>query len=165
MKVFRVVVDSSCLIGLSQTGLFNLLKELFSAVYIPDAIYDEVVVKGKDEAGSEDTEFYIKEGWILKKTVNDEVAVNALRPILGKGEAEVIILYKELELDCALIDERTARSMAELMNVNTMGVLGVIDLAVEKELSIDKKKAIDQLRDLGFRISDKLYKKMFPDSK
>jgi len=64
-----------------------------------------------------------------------------------------------------LIDERTARSMAELMNVNTMGVLGIIDLAVERGFPIDKKKAIDQLRDLGFRISDKLYKNMFPNSK
>jgi predicted nucleic acid-binding protein len=165
MKVFRVVADSSCLIGLSQIGLFNLLKELFSEVYIPDAIYDEVVINGKDEAGSEDTEFSIKEGLILKKTVNDEVAVNALRPILGKGEAEVIILYKELELDCALIDEKTARSMAEIMNVNTMGVLGIIDLAAERGFTIDKKKVIDRLRDLGFRISDKLYKKVFPDTK
>ena len=51
------------------------------------------------------------------------------------------------------------------MNVNTMGVLGIIDLAVERGFPIDKKKAIDQLRDLGFRISDKLYKNMFPNSK
>lgn len=84
--------------------------------------------------------------------------------VLGKGEAEVNILCKESGFDCALIDERTARSMAELINVNTMGVLGIIDLAVEKGFSIDKKKAINQLKDLGFRIGDKLYKRIFPDS-
>ena len=165
MKVFRVVVDSSCLIGLAQINLFKLLKELFSEVYIPDAVYNEVVIKGKGEIGSEDTETAIKDGWILKRTINDEVAVNALTTILGKGEAEAIILYKELELDCALIDERTARSMADLMNINTMGVLGIIDSAIKKGFSVDKKKVIDRLKDSGFRISDKLYKKMFPDSK
>lgn len=165
MKVFRVVVDSSCLIGLAQINLFKLLKELFLEVYIPDAVYNEVVIKGKGEIGSEDTESAVKDGWILKRTINDEVAVNALTTILGKGEAEAIILYKELELDCALIDERTARSMADLMNVNTMGVLGIIDSAIKKGFSIDKKKVIDRLKDSGFRISDKLYKKMFPDSK
>src|SRR4030042_1201467 len=117
MKVFRVVVDSSCLIGLAQINLFKLLKELFSEVYIPDAVYEEVVIKGKGEAGSEDTESAVKDGWIIKKTVNDEVAVNALTTILGKGEAEVIILCKELDLDCALIDARTARDMAEIMDV------------------------------------------------
>src|SRR3989338_8222550 len=34
MKNFRVVADSSCLIGLAQINLFHLLKELFSEVYI-----------------------------------------------------------------------------------------------------------------------------------
>lgn len=164
MKVFRVAADSSCLIALAQIGLFKLLKELFSEVYIPDAVYDEVVIRGKGEAGSEDTESAVKDGWIIKKTVNDGVAVNALTTILGKGEAEVIILCKELELDCALIDEKTARDMARLMSVNTIGVLGVIDLAIEKGISIDKKKVVAHLKDLGFRISDKLFKKIFPDS-
>ncbi len=164
MKVFRVAGDSSCLIALAQIGLFKLLKELFSEVYIPDAVYDEVAIKGEGEAGSDDTESAVKDGWIIKKTINDEVAVNALTTILGKGEAEVIILCKELELDCALIDERTARNMAELMNVNTMGVLEVIDLAIERGIPIDKKKVIAHLKDLGFRISDKLFKKIFPDS-
>ncbi len=51
------------------------------------------------------------------------------------------------------------------MNVNTMGVLGIIDLAIVEGLSIDKKKVVDQLKDLGFRISDKLYKRIFPDLK
>ena len=50
------------------------------------------------------------------------------------------------------------------MNVNTMGVLGVIDLAIERGIPIDKKKVIAHLKDLGFRISDKLFKKIFPDS-
>lgn len=161
MKIFQVVADSSCLIGLAQINLFHLLRELFSEVYIPYAVYDEVVIKGEGEAGSKETEDGIKDGWILKKAVNDDMAVSALTTILGKGEAEVIVLCKELGRDYALIDERTARNISELLNVNTMGVLGIIDLAIEKGFSIDKKKAIDKLKDLGFRISDKLYKKMF----
>jgi predicted nucleic acid-binding protein len=165
MKNFRVVADSSCLIGLAQINLFHLLKELFSEVYIPFAVYDEVVIKGRGETGSHETENGLREGWILKKSVNDDVGVSALITILGKGEAEVIILCKELGLDYALIDEKTARNIAELLSVNTMGVLGIIDLAIEKGFSIDKKKAVDRLKDLGFRISDKLYKKIFSDLK
>ena len=48
------------------------------------------------------------------------------------------------------------------MNVNTMGVLGIMDLAIEMGFDIDKKKLVEQLREVGFRISDKLYKRMFP---
>ena len=164
MKAFRVVADSSCLIGLSQVEKFELLKELFSEVYIPHAVYDEVVAKGRGEAGSEETESAVKDGWILKRLVSDKIAVGALSTFLGKGESEVIVLCRELELDYALIDERKARDMAELMSVNTMGVLGIIDLAIEMGFPIVKKRIVGQLIDLGFRISSKLYKKMFSDS-
>jgi predicted nucleic acid-binding protein len=97
------------------------------------------------------------------KDVNDKTAIDALKTILGKGESEVIILCKELRADYALIDERTARHTAGLMSVDTMGVFGIMDLAIEMGFAIDKRYLIKQLRDVGFRISDKLYKRMFGD--
>lgn len=33
MKVFRVVADSNCLIGLAQIKIFALLKEVFAEIY------------------------------------------------------------------------------------------------------------------------------------
>jgi len=162
MKAFRVIVDSSSLIGLAQINQFELLKELFSEVYIPDAVYKEVVIKGKGEPGSEETERAVKNGWLIRKTTADKIAVRALSSTLGEGESEVIILYKELGLELAIIDERTAREKAELMDVNLIGVIGVIDMAIGKGFDINKKTLVDQLIEEGFRISDKLYKRMFP---
>lgn len=164
MKGLRVVADSSCLIGLAQIEQFDLLKELFLEVYISEAVFDEVVVKGKGEVGSDETKTAINDGWMIMESVMDEVVVRALSSTLGKGESEVIAIYKELEADYALIDETIARDIADLMDVNTMGIIGIIDLAIEIGFNIDKKELIDKLRDMGFRISDKLYKKMFPDS-
>lgn len=163
MKAFRVVADSSCLIGLARIKQFELLNELFLDVCIPQSVYYEVTVKGNGETGSEETEAAIKNGWLKNKTINDEMAVSALTPVLGKGESEVIVLCKELGFDYALIDERTARNMAELMGVNTMGVIGIINLAAERGYPIDKKKLVDQLIELGFRISNTLYMKIFPE--
>jgi len=164
MKVFRVAVDSSCLIGLAQIEIFGLLKEVFAETYIPRAVYEEVVVKGSGEAGSTLTESAVKDGWISMKAVSDEIAVNALTTNLGKGESEVIILCKESGFDYALMDERTAREKAALMGVNTMSILGVMDLAIEMGFAIDKKKLVKHLREAGFRISDSLYKRIFPDN-
>ena len=64
-----------------------------------------------------------------------------------------------------MIDERTARHRAELMGVDTMGVFGIMDLAIEMGFAINKRYLVKQLKDGGFRISDKLYKRMFGDSK
>ncbi len=165
MKVFRIVADSSCLIALAQIELFGLLQEVFSQIYIPRAVYEEVVVKGSGEPGSGETESALKDGWISMRDVNDRTAIDALKAILGKGESEVIILCKELRADYALIDERTARHRAELMSVDTMGVFGIMDLAIEMGFAIDKRYLVKQLKGVGFRISDKLHKKMFGDSK
>lgn len=74
MKAFHVVADSSCLIGLAQIKQFSLLKELFLEVFIPEAVYKEIVIKGKNEVGSQETENAIKEGWIKKKTVQNRMA-------------------------------------------------------------------------------------------
>ena len=164
MKVFRVVADSSCLIGLAQIKIFGLLKELFAEICIPHAVYEEVVVKGRGEAGSAETESAVRDGWLSVKAVNDQIAVSALTTNLGKGESEVIIFCKESGFDYSLIDERMAREKAALMGVNTMGVLGVMDLAIEMGFVLDKKKLVKQLRKVGFRISDRLYKRMFPDN-
>lgn len=79
MKVFRTVADSSCLIGLAQIELFALLRDLFLEVYIPQAVHEEVVVKGRGEPGSNETESAVKDGWISIKAINDEIAVDALR--------------------------------------------------------------------------------------
>jgi len=165
MKAFRVVADSSCLIALAQIELFGLLQEVFSQIYIPRAVYEEVVVKGSGEPGSGETESALKDGWISMRDVNDRTAIDALKAIIGKGESEVIILCKELRADYALIDERTARHRAEIMSVDTMGVFGIMYLAIEMGFAIYKRYLVKQLKGVGFRISDKLYKRMFGDSK
>ena len=164
MKVLRAVVDSSSLIGLAQIEQFELLKELFSEVCIPDAVYREVVIEGKGEPGAEETERAIKDGWIIRKCAVDILAVKALSSTLGEGESEVIVLCKEIESDFAVIDERTARAVAELMGINVIGLIGIIDLAIEKGFDINKKALVDILIESGFRISNRLYKLMFPGS-
>lgn len=163
-KKLRVVADSSCLIALSQIGQFKLLKDIFSTMFIPEAVYKEVVVKGKKEPGAEETEEAISDGWIKRKSVKDKTPVEALSITLGRGESEVISLSKELKADFALIDEKTARDVAELMDVNTIGVIGIIDLAIKKQFDLDKRKLLDQLREQGFRISDELYREILSES-
>ena len=47
-----VISDSACLIALSKIDRLNILQALFSQIIIPEAVYQEVVVDGKDRPGS-----------------------------------------------------------------------------------------------------------------
>ena len=161
MKNLRVGIDSSCIIGLSPIEKFQLLKDLFSEIYIPNAVYQEVVVYGKDRIGAKETEEAIQKGWLKRIDVKDKLAVQALLPTLGRGESEVIILGRERELDFVLIDEVLARKIAKLMGLKIVGAIGIIDLAIGRGFQLNKKALVDELINLGFRISKKLYNKIF----
>jgi predicted nucleic acid-binding protein len=46
-----------------------------------------------------------------------------------------------------------------------MKTLGIIDLAIAKGFELNKKVLVDRLMAAGFRISNKLYRRMFPGAK
>ncbi len=50
------------------------------------------------------------------------------------GESESIILYKELNADFLLIDDKKARTIAENFNINCIGTLGILSAAKTKGL-------------------------------
>lgn len=160
MSAFRVVVDSSSIIGLTHIDLFLRLSTIFQEVSIPDFVYHEVVVNGHGRPGAADVAQAVQDGWLVQQTVQDTLAVKALLTNLSQGEAEVIILAQERSCDYALIDEKLARNVAALLDVKTVGVLGVIKMAIAAGIPVQKQQALDTLRHPGFRISDKLYQQM-----
>ncbi|MGJ3234163.1 DUF3368 domain-containing protein [Marivirga sp.] len=50
------------------------------------------------------------------------------------GESESVILYKELNADFLLIDDKKARNIAENFDINCIGTLGVLSVAKDKGL-------------------------------
>lgn len=160
----KVVSNASPLIGLSMINQLELLKELFGKIYIPEAVYHEVVVKGKDKPGSEETENAITNKWIEILPVRNRLAVIGMLSSLDEGEAESIILASELEVDYILLDEEKGREIANSMGFNIMGTIGLLSLAKRRGLSIDLKAKLDELRANDFRISKRLYEKVLRKS-
>ena len=59
---------------------------------------------------------------------------NELTFVMDYGESESIILYKELEADFLLIDDKKARSIAENFGINCIGTIGLLPIAKDKGL-------------------------------
>ena len=51
------------------------------------------------------------------------------------GELEVIVGAKELGIDFAIIDEHAARKMASEFLIDTIGVLGILELGKNKRVN------------------------------
>ncbi|RZB34744.1 MAG: hypothetical protein SRB1_00512 [Desulfobacteraceae bacterium Eth-SRB1] len=151
-----VVSDSTILIGLVKIGRLDLLKETFSRVFIPEEVFKEVVERGKGKPGSK----VIKEAvWIEPKPVKDKIQVAFLLGSLEKGEAEVLVLARELEADLILLDEEKARKSAVIAGFEIMGLLGLFILAKNLGLIHEVRPLVDELIIKKFRISDKIIEK------
>jgi len=151
-----VVSDSTILIGLVKIEKLDLLKEIFFKVYIPEEVFKEVVERGKGKPGSK----VIKEAaWIEVKPVKDKIQVNFLLGSLEKGEAEVLVLARELETDLILLDEEKARKSAVIAGFEIMGLLGLFVLAKNLGLIDEVRPLVDELMIKKFRISDKIIEK------
>lgn len=57
----------------------------------------------------------------------------------------------------AIIDERAARKMASDFLVDTIGILGILELAKNQGMIHCIKPDVDLFRSNGYRISDTLY--------
>lgn len=160
MPELRAVSNAGPLIYLSVLNRFDLLKRFFGELYVPRAVYDEVVVEGEGLPGCDETRSAVEEGWMQVASVQDGAAVEALLDRLHPGEAETIVLARTLGLQWALLDERIARDKARLMGVNVTGTIGILIRAMRDGIDLDLRSDLDVLIDHNFRISRDLYDRL-----
>ena len=158
----KAVLDSSVVIALSTLGYIHKLKNVFTEVLVPRAVYDEICVRGRGLIGERDLLEAVKEGVITVKDVKNRLLVNALLDPLALGEAETITLTVEEKADYIVMDDKLARARAKSMGLNVIGTLRVLRLMYDAKL-IDKSqllKCLEKLKQAGFRISDQVIKKV-----
>jgi predicted nucleic acid-binding protein len=142
-----VVADSSCLISLSRIGKLKVLHELFAEIIIPEAVYYEVVVRGKGRIGAEEVK---KARWIKKQKVQNALAVVAFKVNLGAGESEAIALASESKADFLILDDFKARQTAEELSLQVIGTVAVLHKAKEKGIIDNLQSVLQDLRNGGF---------------
>ncbi len=131
-----LVLNATPLIYLARAGGLGILKGLRTSLYIPRAVYEEVVIQGRKNAkpGAGLVDQYVTERVITVRNVADARMISSLVPAEGmksplhRGEAEVIVLAREL--DCpAIIDEQAGRNVARLHGIEVHGTVYLLALA------------------------------------
>ena len=121
-----VIADTSSIISLALIDKLNLLT-IFGEVYIPYAVWDEL-----------NNERFIENSIAIKNFFKNKVkkisSYNNLLLIMDYGESEGIYLYKELNADYLIIDDKKSRAIAEELNINCIGTIGILIRAKQKGL-------------------------------
>lgn len=158
----RVVSDSSPLINLFLIGRFRLLREFYPEIYIPTAVFTELIREGKE--GASFFKDLQEKGFLKIKDVEPSSLLTLLHRDLDEGEAEAITLALNCKADLVLLDEKEARSIAREYELKLTGVIGILLRAkFEKKIPAIKNE-LNLLRTKGFWIGKEMYEKALQEA-
>lgn len=120
-----VIADSGPIFSLAVVGKLDLLSQVFDKISIPRAVWNEITINETTEFHSQIVEFF-------KDKVSDISGFNDLTFIMDYGESESVILYKELQADFLLIDDKKARKIAENFGINCIGTIGLLSISKDR---------------------------------
>ena len=143
-----IISDSTTIITLLNIDRLDVLTNIFSLVYLPQKVYDEIVI---DEQISLDETFFVV------KEIADKKLYELLFKSLDAGECEAIVLAKEMELSL-IIDEKKGRKIATNLGINIFGFIGLLILNYKNKL-LTREDTLDvfyKAKEQGFRVGMKL---------
>lgn len=140
MKI--IIADTGVIISLVHIGKLDLIEKIFGEYFIAKAVWIEL--KNYDNPHFDRS--ILPE---LKSKVKKITSKNYLAMVMDYGEAESSILYEELNADYLLIDDNKARKIAESLNINCIGTLGLLLKAKEKGLVTEFKSLFEEFIKVG----------------
>lgn len=146
-----VVSDTSPITNLIQVGHLDILEQLFGQIIIPEKVYQELTVyeNHKQEIDAR--------RWMITMTAVNREEVKILEAQLDSGEAEAIVLAKQLNA-LLIVDEKKGRKAAEEYGLKIIGLLGVLIQGKRRGYLEELKTLLDKLiEEADFRISKQLY--------
>ena len=129
-----VIADSGPIFSLVLIDKLDILDALFDDIKIPQAVWEEITF---DKTKSDYQKLYN----FFKDKTCQILGLNELTFVMDYGESESLILYKELNADFLLIDDKKARKIAENFEINCIGIIGLLSIAKDKGL-IGKLKPV-----------------------
>ncbi len=147
-----VVSDSTTLIILSDLQKLHYLKNIFEKVYIPQAVYEEISHKKE----------FVLPAFIEVVKVEQNEQLSELMMLLDDGESQAISLAIKKSVPL-IIDEKKGRKIALNLDVEILGLLGVLYLNMKKKhITKDEVELfLTQAKKHGYRICEKLIAQMF----
>jgi predicted nucleic acid-binding protein len=152
-----IVSDAGPLIALAKIRELNILNRLFEKVKIPPSVFHELRLTSSRPGAIEFKEAIEITKWI---EVSDPAHIpHILLYAIEQGEAEAIALAKKDGL-VLLIDERRGRKIANKEKVKITGTGAVLVAAKKKGIIKKVSPALNKLLGCGYRISNRLQKKI-----
>jgi predicted nucleic acid-binding protein len=141
-----VIADSSSLMALANIGEIEVLTKLFTEITVTPEVAREYG--------------HSLPPWIFTRSASFR---STQRPEIGSldpGEASSIALALDSSNPLLIIDEKKGRRVAEQLNIEIIGTVGVLIKARIAGMIADPTTLLGRLESVDFRLSDTLKSKL-----
>ena len=138
-----VVANATPIISLAAIGRLDLFERLFGKIIIADAVYQEIKAKrgfGYDEVDARFIEVQSIRGRLYKQLLLNQ---------LDSGEAETIILAKEIGASFVIIDEALGYRIANSSGLTAIRTLSLLLRAKDKGYIQQVRPLLDEMIEKG----------------
>lgn len=147
------VVDTSPLIFLAKLNRLDLLRKGADRILAPPAVLQEIHAH-PDEVAAEIEE--ARTSWLQIQSVGDRGILEVLMADLDHGEAEAIVLAREVRAERIVMDDLDGRRFARRLGLAPVGTLGLLLAARLRGELPSLRQEIDRLEAAGFRVGEAL---------
>ena len=147
-----IVANTTPIISLASIGQLNILEKLFGKVIIAEAVYHEI--KAKPSYGYDQVDC----AFIEVRPIQGQLYKDILLSQLDSGEAETIILAKEINADFVIIDENIGYQFANNSGLTAIRTLSILLKAKEKGHIVKIKPLLDEMIAKGRWYSTAVYR-------
>lgn len=123
---------------------------------MPEAVRQEVLPVPVGVLGGGALSNAFPTPWLRVLAVSDRADLVRLAEFLDAGEAQAIVLMREINADLLLLDERRARSEAAQRRLAFTGTVGVLQMARRRGLIDAAYPLLRDLQHAGFWLSGEL---------
>ena len=138
MQNGMVICDSGPVFSLAVIDKLEILNLLFDQIYIPFAVWEEIT---RDESQPH----YERISSFFEDKRREISGFNELTFVMDYGESEAVMLYKELNADYLLVDDKKARKIAENFGIKCIGTIGILAIGKDKGLIEELKTIIQRI--------------------
>ena len=165
-----MVSESSPLAYLAKAGRLSLLKDLYGKVWIPERVYEEVVIRGKALKIADAAMVDQAVGpWIVRSEIDRDLSERYRfldeNERLGAGEKDALKLCKQVKADLLIVDDEEARRVARILRIKPIGTCGILIQAYSSGLitASEAEEILDDLIRAQLRVEPTLYRRMLKE--
>ncbi|MFB2920225.1 MULTISPECIES: DUF3368 domain-containing protein [Aerosakkonema] len=146
----RIVINTSPLIALvAALGDLTILQSLYTEILVPFEVCQEILSGGSSNFAIAE---FIAANWLQKQPDPLNISPLLLNS-LDIGEASVIQLALNENIQTVCIDETVGRRIARLSGLSVTGSIGILLRAKQEGYPLSIKQSIQKMINQGIRLS------------